>query len=70
MKIIEKEDINSLRIVDLKCGELFKYNGTFYMKMFQPVNNPFNCIDLLGGMPHKVNDYQYVVRFDAKLVEE
>ena len=49
MKIVEQKRIFSLNFEDIKKGEIFEYDGTYWLKVFNKLKNEYYGVCIAEG---------------------
>ena len=78
MKIVDERKKEFTRFEDVKIGEVFKYEGSYLMKIQdlfsipdaneEDEDNVYNAIGLVSGLPFEIGGYMMVDLLDCQLV--
>ena len=49
MKIVRNEKTFSIPFEDVGCGEIFEYDGTYWMKVFDVRRDEYYCVCVADG---------------------
>lgn len=67
MTITKTMSENTKRFEDINCGDVFEYNGDYYMKIYIP-QNMNNAVHLDNGEALFFHDSKYVTLVDHELI--
>ena len=49
MKIVRKKEKFAICFEDVGCGEIFEYDGTYWMKILDVLKNEYYCVCIADG---------------------